>query len=91
MIDWAGGIFFTSLTTLFLVAVSSGGIEFAWDSPGMLIYGQLYYVLQFFILVKRFSPVNTGLALFPVMFTLVPGLITTGVLVIQTNNYRYPI
>ncbi|KAK2051917.1 major facilitator superfamily transporter [Colletotrichum caudatum] len=140
MIDWAGGIFFTSSTTLFLVAVSSGGIEFAWDSPGTLvplclgiagllwtfayetrlskrpfldlslfwgltpvaiyvcgaiqglvIYGQLYYVPQFFILVKGFSPVDTGLALFPVMFTLVPGSIITGVLVTRTNNYRYPI
>ncbi|KAK2038264.1 hypothetical protein LZ31DRAFT_599788 [Colletotrichum somersetense] len=104
----AGGIFFTSSTTLFLIAVSSGGIEFAWDSPGtlgltpvaiyvcraiqgLMIYSQLYYIPQFFILVKGFSPVDTGLALFPIMFTLVPGSIITGMLVTQTNNYCYPI
>ncbi|KAK0373211.1 MFS-type transporter [Colletotrichum limetticola] len=139
-IDWAGGIFFISSSTLFLVAVSGGGLQSAWDSAGTLvplcvgtagllwtfvyearlsrrpfldlglfwgfspiaiyvcgavqglvIYGQLYYIPQFFIVVKGFSPVDTGLALFPVMFTLVPGSIVTGALVTRTKNYQYPI
>lgn len=36
-IDWAGGIFFISSSTLFLVAVSGGGLQSAWDSAGTLV------------------------------------------------------
>ncbi|KAL0929593.1 major facilitator superfamily transporter (efflux pump antibiotic resistance) [Colletotrichum truncatum] len=140
MIDWAGGVLFISSSTLFLVAISGGGIQSPWNSvgtlaplclgiagfvstlvyetrvtqkpflnrnlfwgpspiavyicgavQGLLLYGQLYYIPQFFILVKGFSPVNTGLALLPVMFTLMPGSIATGFFITRTENCQYPI
>lgn len=55
------------------------------------MYGQLYYVPLYFMDVKEFTPVQTGVALFPVMFTLVPASIITGRLVTVLNNYRWPI
>ena len=41
--------------------------------------------------MKEYTPIETGLAIFPAMFTLVPGSIATGVIVTRTNNYQYPI
>ncbi|KAL0933558.1 MFS-type transporter C1399.02-like protein 1 [Colletotrichum truncatum] len=58
---------------------------------GLVMYGQLYYVPLYFMDVKSFTPVQTGIALFPVMFTLVPASIITGRLVTQQDNYRNPI
>jgi MFS family permease len=58
---------------------------------GLVMYGQLYYVPFYFLAVKGYSPVHTGLALFPVMFTLVPSSVIAGNLVTRTNNYRYAI
>ncbi|KAG7073815.1 major facilitator superfamily transporter [Colletotrichum scovillei] len=56
-----------------------------------LMYGQLYYVPLYFMEVKGFTPVQTGVALFPVMFTLVPASILTGRLVTVFDNYQWPI
>ncbi|KAK2051268.1 MFS general substrate transporter [Colletotrichum caudatum] len=58
---------------------------------GLVMYGNLYYVPLYFMDVKGFTPVQTGIALFSVMFTLVPASIITGRLVTATNNYRRPI
>ncbi|KAI3528445.1 major facilitator superfamily transporter [Colletotrichum abscissum] len=58
---------------------------------GLVMYGQLYYVPLYFMDVKGFTPVQTGVALFPVMFTLVPASIITGRLVTVFNNYQWPI
>lgn len=41
--------------------------------------------------MKGYGPLHTGLVLLPVMVTLVPGSILTGILVTRTNNYRHPI
>ncbi|OLN95815.1 putative MFS-type transporter C1399.02-like protein 1 [Colletotrichum chlorophyti] len=138
--DWLGNALFVGSATLFLIAVSWGGLRYSWRSVGTLLplflgaagmawtmiyesrfathpflrrrlfqtassiatyacgtiqglvmYGQLYYVPLYFMDVKSFTPVQTGIALFPVMFTLVPASIITGRLVTMTNNYRYPI
>lgn len=58
---------------------------------GLVIYGQLYYGPFYFMSVKGFTPVNTGLSLFPVMLTLVPGSIVTGAIVTRLNNFRWAI
>lgn len=58
---------------------------------GLVIYGQLYYGPFYFLSVKGYSPLHTGLALFPVMITLVPGSVVVGNLVTRLNNYRYAI
>lgn len=41
--------------------------------------------------MKGYSPIQTGLVLLPVMVTLVPSSILTGILVTRINDYRYPI
>ncbi|KAK7910702.1 major facilitator superfamily transporter [Apiospora marii] len=130
-VDWVGSAIFTGSATSFLIAISWGGSQHAWDSvatlvplcvgvaglvvtyvweahfakepflrkslfwrltiQGLVIYGQLYYGPLYFLSVKGYSPTKAGLALFPVMFTLVPGSIVTGALVTRLNNYRWAI
>ncbi|KAH8664348.1 major facilitator superfamily transporter [Xylariales sp. PMI_506] len=139
-VDWVGGGLFMASATLFLVAISWGGVQYDWNSAatlvplclgitglgcvyvweakfakepflrpslftklssmatyfcgavqGLVIYGQLYYVPFYFLSVKGYTPVHTGLALFPVMFTLVPGSVIVGGLVTRTNNYQWAI
>ncbi|KAK8041480.1 major facilitator superfamily transporter [Apiospora phragmitis] len=139
-VDWIGSALFTGSATSFLMAISWGGSQHAWDSvptlvplclgvaglgatyvweayfakepflrrslfwrlssiatyfcgaiQGLVIYGQLYYGPLYFLAVKGYSPTHAGLALFPVMFTLVPGSILTGALVTRLNNYRWAI
>ncbi|KAJ0364466.1 hypothetical protein COL26b_012494 [Colletotrichum chrysophilum] len=96
--DWLGNTLFIGSATLFLVAVSWGGLRYSWSSAGTLVplslgamYGQLYYVPLYFMDVKGFTPTLTGVALLPVMFTLVPASIVTGWLVTVSNNYQWPI
>ncbi|PGH04888.1 hypothetical protein AJ80_08437 [Polytolypa hystricis UAMH7299] len=36
-VDWIGGFLFIGSTTIFLMAVSWGGMQFAWDSAGTLV------------------------------------------------------
>ncbi|KAK7954731.1 major facilitator superfamily transporter [Apiospora saccharicola] len=139
-VDWVGSAIFTGSATSFLIAISWGGSQHAWDSvatlvpllvgiaglvatyvweahfskepflrkslfwrlssiatyfcgavQGLVIYGQLYYGPLYFLSVKGYTPTKAGLALFPVMFTLVPGSIVTGALVTRLNNYRWAI
>ncbi|KAI8710824.1 hypothetical protein NCS52_01525000 [Fusarium sp. LHS14.1] len=35
-LDWLGGVFFVSSTTLFLLSISWGGVQFEWSSAGTL-------------------------------------------------------
>ncbi|KAK7747496.1 hypothetical protein SLS53_001751 [Cytospora paraplurivora] len=58
---------------------------------GLVLFGQLYYVPFYFMSVLAYSPIHTGLALLPVMVTLVPGSIITGFLITRLNGYRWPI
>ncbi|KAK7965872.1 uncharacterized protein PG986_000149 [Apiospora aurea] len=71
--------------------LSSVATYFCGAIQGLVIYGQLYYGPLYFLSVKGYSPTHAGLALFPVMFTLVPGSIVTGALVTRLNNYRWAI
>ncbi|KAJ0336385.1 hypothetical protein KNSL1_013301 [Colletotrichum chrysophilum] len=89
--DWLGNALFIGSATLLLVAISWGGLRYSWSSAGTLMYGQLYYVPLYFMDVKGFTPIQTGVALFPVMFTLVPASIITGRLVTVSNNYQWSI
>lgn len=58
---------------------------------GLVLFGQLYYVPMYFMSVLAYSPIHTGLALLPVMVTLVPASIVAGVLITRFNGYRWPI
>ncbi|KAH8742792.1 major facilitator superfamily domain-containing protein, partial [Diaporthe sp. PMI_573] len=48
---------------------------------GLIIYGQLYYILLYFLAVKAYNPIQTGLSTLPIMVTLVPSSMVTGALV----------
>ncbi|KAI5456751.1 major facilitator superfamily transporter [Mariannaea sp. PMI_226] len=74
-----------------LNSISSGAIYFCSFAQGLIIFGQLYYIPFYFLSVKLDSPQRTGIDVFPVTCTLVPGSIITGILVTRFNNYRYPI
>ncbi|KAK9768966.1 putative Major facilitator superfamily (MFS) profile domain-containing protein [Seiridium cardinale] len=70
---------------------SSIGTYFCGAVQGLVIYGQLYYGPFYFVSVKGYSPVHTGLSLFPIICTFVPGSVLVGDLVSRLNNYRYTI
>ncbi|KAJ5085564.1 MFS general substrate transporter [Penicillium argentinense] len=55
---------------------------------GLILSCGLYYLPFYFQAVKGYSPILSGVALFPVTFTLVPGAMATGVLISRTGLYR---
>ena len=52
------------------------------------LYGNLYYIPLYFISVRDFSPIRTGIALFPVLFSLLPSAIVVGNLISRFNAFR---
>lgn len=55
------------------------------------IYGQLYYIPFYFLSVRSYRPLRTGVAILPVIITLVPSSILTGAIVTRTGNYCWAI
>lgn len=60
-------------------------------TQGSILFGQLYYIPFYFMSALAYSPVKTGVAVLPVMLTLVPASIVTGVLITRYNSYTWPI
>ncbi|TGJ84601.1 hypothetical protein E0Z10_g4160 [Xylaria hypoxylon] len=58
---------------------------------GMVMYGFLYYGPFFFMSVKGFSPLDTGLAMMPATLTVTGAGIICGRLVTRYNNYRWAV
>ncbi|KAI0390488.1 major facilitator superfamily transporter [Xylariaceae sp. FL0594] len=58
---------------------------------GLVMYGFLYYGPFYFLSVKQYSPLNTGLAMLPATLTVTTAGIITGRLVTRYNNYRWAI
>lgn len=59
-------------------------------AQGLLLFGQLYYGPFYFMAVLAYTPLHTGVALLPVMLTLVPASIVAGALITRTSSYRWP-
>ncbi|KAK2074829.1 hypothetical protein P8C59_009003 [Phyllachora maydis] len=55
---------------------------------GLVLYSMLYYIPFFFLSVLGYSPLVTGLALFPTMLTFVPSSVATGAIITRLNTYR---
>ncbi|KAJ5178695.1 MFS general substrate transporter [Penicillium capsulatum] len=55
---------------------------------GLILSCGLYYLPFYFQAVQGYSPVISGVALFPVTFTVVPGAMATGVFISRTGHYR---
>ncbi|KAI0432448.1 major facilitator superfamily transporter [Xylaria sp. FL1042] len=58
---------------------------------GMVMYGLLYYGPFFFLSVKAFSPLDTGVAMLPSTLAVTTAGIVSGRLVTRYNNYRWAI
>jgi hypothetical protein len=56
---------------------------------GMILWCLLYYEPLYYEAVKGYSPILTGVALFPETFTVAPASIVTGVIIAVTGKYRW--
>ncbi|KAF4556625.1 Efflux pump-like protein 3 [Elsinoe fawcettii] len=56
---------------------------------GMVLWCLLYYGPLYFEAVKGYSPLLSGVALFPSTFTVAPASVVVGVLVTKTGRYRW--
>ncbi|KAI1277908.1 major facilitator superfamily transporter [Xylaria sp. FL0933] len=68
-----------------VVAYLCGSIQ------GMVMYGLLYYGPFFFLSVKGYSPLDTGIAMLPATLAVTSAGIVSGRLVTRYNNYRLAI
>ncbi|KAI1619298.1 major facilitator superfamily transporter [Exophiala viscosa] len=58
-------------------------------AQGLLLYGQLYYIPFYFSSVRAFSPIRTGIALFPLTFAFIPSSLIIGSLNTRLNRFRW--
>ncbi|KAL8938260.1 MAG: hypothetical protein Q9211_003289 [Gyalolechia sp. 1 TL-2023] len=58
---------------------------------GMILWSLLYYLPLYYEAVKGFSPVLSGVALFPQTFTVAPSTVVVGILITVTGRYRWAI
>lgn len=55
---------------------------------GMVLWCVLYYLPLYFLAVKEYTPIMSGVALFPESFTVAPSAAVTGILITKTGRYR---
>ncbi|KAF2739185.1 MFS general substrate transporter [Polyplosphaeria fusca] len=58
---------------------------------GIILWGILYYLPLYFEAVKGFSPILTGVAVFPQTFTVAPAAMIVGATIAITGQYRWAI
>ena len=58
---------------------------------GMVLWCLLYYQPLYFQGVRDFSPVLSGVALFPATFTVAPMAIISGIVISKTGHYRWAV
>ncbi|KAI4218059.1 MAG: hypothetical protein L6R36_009145 [Xanthoria steineri] len=58
---------------------------------GMILWSLLYYLPLYYETVKGFSPIVSGVALFPETFTVAPASVAVGILITVTGRYRWAI
>ena len=58
---------------------------------GMILWCNLYYLPLYYEAVKGYTPIVTGVALFPETFTVAPAAGITGVIITKTGRYRWAI
>ncbi|PGH26776.1 hypothetical protein AJ80_01541 [Polytolypa hystricis UAMH7299] len=58
---------------------------------GLVLWCGLYYMPLYFETVKEYSPILSGIALFPMSFTVAPSAAIIGFLVSKTGYYRWSI
>ncbi|KAI2785979.1 hypothetical protein POX_h09744 [Penicillium oxalicum] len=58
---------------------------------GLILWCTLYYLPLYYEAVKEYSPIVSGIALFPETFTVAPSAVVAGVLITVTGHYRWAI
>ncbi|KAJ5708544.1 hypothetical protein N7488_008345 [Penicillium malachiteum] len=58
---------------------------------GLILWCTLYYLPLYYEAVKEFSPILSGVALFPETFTVAPSAMVVGILITVTGHYRWAI
>lgn len=61
---------------------------FASTINAAIVYGALYFMPLYFEAVQGYSPVLSGVALFPATFTVAPMSVISGIIITKTNNFR---
>lgn len=58
---------------------------------GLILWCALYYLPLYYEAVKEYSPILSGVALFPETFTVAPSGMIAGILITLTGRYRWAI
>lgn len=56
---------------------------------GLVLWCTLYFLPLYFETVQEYSPIVSGVALFPLSFTVAPSAAVTGILVTLTGHFRW--
>ncbi|WEW59306.1 hypothetical protein PRK78_004775 [Emydomyces testavorans] len=58
---------------------------------GLVLWCALYYLPLYYETVKEYSPIISGISLFPLSFTVAPSAAIVGLIVTKTGHYRWAI
>lgn len=58
---------------------------------GLILWCALYYLPLYYEAVKEYSPIISGVALFPETFTVAPGGMVAGILITMTGKYQWAV
>jgi len=57
-------------------------------TQGLIVWSLLYYMPLYFEVVKNYSLITSGIAIFPFTFTVAPAAVIVSLIVIKTGRYR---
>ena len=55
---------------------------------GLIVWSLLYYMPLYFEVAKNYSPITSGIAIFPFTFTVAPAAVVVGFIITKTGRYR---
>jgi MFS family permease len=55
---------------------------------GLIVWSLLYYMPLYFEVAKNYSPITSGIAIFPFTFTVAPAAVVVGLIITKTGRYR---
>ncbi|TVY36443.1 Efflux pump [Lachnellula subtilissima] len=55
---------------------------------GVVVWSLLYYMPLYFEVAKNYSPVTSGVAIFPFTFTVAPAAVMVGIIITKSGRYR---
>ncbi|KAJ5762951.1 hypothetical protein N7533_001632 [Penicillium manginii] len=58
---------------------------------GLIMWCALYYLPLYYEAVREYSPILSGVALFPQTFTVAPSSVVIGILITATGKYRWAV